>query len=64
MKLRDLSSKLQNLCSEGYSLEDVFIDIEGNNTDLADIEVRKVTRLGDDKKDMIVLAAWNKNEKV
>lgn len=64
MKLRDLSLKLQNLCHDGYSLEDVFIDIEGNNTDLADIEVRKVTRLGDDKKDMIVLAAWNKNEKV
>ena len=63
MKLVDLTSKLQSLCHEGHSLDEVFIDTDGNNT-FSEIEVRRVTQLGDTKKKIISLVAWRINGKL
>lgn len=58
MTLRELTNKLQNLCHDGYSNCDVLIDLNGNNKDYADIEVRRMTRLSD--KHYVSLVAWKK----
>lgn len=60
MTLRDLTEKLQNLCHEGHSLDEVFIDRDGNNTDLCDIEIRRCYFLGDEKKNVVSLVPWSK----
>lgn len=63
MTLQELSTKLQNLCHEGHSLDEVYIDTDGENTSLYEIKVRRVTQLGDEKKKIISLVAWEKIEK-
>lgn len=62
MTLQELSTKLQNLCHDGHSLDEVYIDTDGNNESLYEIEVRRVTRLGINKKKLITLVAWSKRE--
>lgn len=58
MKLQELTSKLQTLCHDGHSLDEVLIDIDGKNENFADIEVRRVNVLGE--KHQISLVAWRK----
>lgn len=60
MTLSDLTSKLQSLCHEGHSLDEVYIDTDGNNENLCEIEVRRVTHIGDKRKKIISLVAWRK----
>jgi hypothetical protein len=57
MKLHELASKLMALCRDGHSMDEVLIDVDGNNTHFADIEVRRVDRLSGKKK-QISLVAW------
>lgn len=59
MKLQELASRLQTLCHEGHSLDEVVIDLDGNNENYADIEVRRVNVLGE--KHQISLVAWRRN---
>lgn len=56
MTLQELTSRLQTLCHEGYSLDEVVIDLDGNNENYADIEVRRVHILGE--RHQISLMAW------
>ena len=58
MTLADLTSKLQTLCHDGHSLDEVVIDIDGKNKSYADIEVRRVNILGE--KHQISLVAWRR----
>lgn len=58
MNLVELTMKLQGLCHEGHSLDEVLIDIDGKNENYADIEVRRVNILGD--KHQISLVAGRK----
>lgn len=60
MTLRELTTKLQSLCHDGHSLDEVYIDTDGENESLYEIEVRRVTQLGDEKKKIISLVAWEK----
>lgn len=63
MTLRELTTKLQALCHDGHSLDEVYIDTDGNNESLYEIEVRRVTQLGDNARKYISLVAWEKIEK-
>lgn len=63
MTLRELTTKLQSLCHDGHSLDEVYIDTDGNNASLYEIEVRRVTQLGDKARKYISLVAWEKIEK-
>ena len=58
MTLQELTNKLQGLCHEGHSLDEVLIDIEGKNENYADIEVRLLHILGE--KHQISLVAWRR----
>lgn len=58
MNLVELTTKLQTLCHEGHSLDEVLIDIDGKNESYADIEVRRVNVLGE--KHQISLMAWRR----
>ena len=58
MNLAELTTKLQTLCIEGHSLDEVLIDIDGKNENYADIEVRLLHILG--KKHQISLVAWRR----
>lgn len=58
MTLQQLTSKLQTLCHDGHSLDEVVIDLDGNNENYADIEVRRVNVLGE--KHQISLVARRK----
>lgn len=60
MTLRELTTKLQALCHDGHSLDEVYIDTDGENTSLYEIEVRRVTQLGDNARKYISLVAWEK----
>ena len=60
MKLYELTTKLQSLCHDGHSLDEVLIDLDGNNETFADIEVRKVLFCGDKHKNQISLVAWKR----
>ena len=60
MTLQELSTKLQNLCHDGHSLDEVYIDTDGENKSLYEIEVRRVTQLGDNARKYISLVAWEK----
>lgn len=60
MNLAELTTKLQALCHDGHSLDEVYIDTDGENESLYEIEVRRVTQLGDEKKKIISLVAWEK----
>lgn len=51
MTLQELTTKLQTLCHEGHSLDEVLIDLDGNNENFADIEVRRVNILGEKTSD-------------
>lgn len=57
MTLQELSTKLQNLCHDGHSLDEVYIDTDGNNESLCEIEVRRVSHLGDNTRKYISLVA-------
>ena len=61
MTLQELTAKLQSLCHDGHSLDEVVIDLDGNNESYADIEVRKVSYLGD--RHQISLVAWGRGKK-
>lgn len=63
MTLQELTNKLQILCHDGHSLDEVYIDTDGENASLYEIEVRRVTQLGYEKKKIISLVAWEKIEK-
>ena len=58
MNLVELTTKLQTLCHEGHSLDEVLIDIDGKNENFADIKVRRVNVLGE--KPQISLVAWRR----
>ena len=58
MTLQELTSRLQTLCHEGYSPDEVLIDIDGKNENYADIEIRRVNILGE--KHQISLVAWRR----
>lgn len=58
MKLKELVSKLQTLCEEGHSLDEVVIDMDGKNENFADIEVSRVNYIGE--KHQISLVAWRR----
>lgn len=58
MNLAELTTKLQTLCHEGHSLDEVQIDIDGKNENCADIEVRLLHILGE--KHQISLVAWRR----
>ncbi|MBR6081214.1 MAG: hypothetical protein IKP60_13815 [Treponema sp.] len=45
--MQELTTKLQGLCHDGHSLDEVLIDIDGKNTNFADIEVRRINVLGE-----------------
>lgn len=60
MTLKELVSKLEALCHDGHSLDEVYIDTDGNNESLYEIEVRRVTQLGDNARKYISLVAWEK----
>ena len=60
MTLRELTTKLQALCHDGHSLDEVYIDTDGNNESLYEIEVRRVTKFGDNARKYISLVAWEK----
>ena len=62
MTLQELTVKLQNLCHDGHSLEQVYIDADGNNESLYELEVRRVSHLGDKQEKLITLVAWSKRE--
>ena len=59
MTLQELTTILQTLCHEGHSLDEVVIDLDGNNENYADIEVRRVNYIGE--KHQISLVAWRRN---
>lgn len=63
MNLVELTTKLQSLCHDGHSLDEVYIDTDGENASLYEIEVRRVTQLGDNARKYISLVAWEKIEK-
>lgn len=63
MTLQELTNKLQALCHDGHSLDEVYIDTDGNNESLYEIEVRRVTQLGDNARKYISLVAWEKINK-
>lgn len=58
MNLSELTTKLQGLCHDGHSLDEVLIDIDGKNENFANIEVRRVHILGE--KHQISLVAWRR----
>ncbi len=58
MNLAELTTKLQGLCHDGHSLDEVLIDIDGKNENFANIEVRRVHILGE--KHQISLVAWRR----
>ena len=58
MNLAEFTTKLQGLCHEGHSLDEVLIDIDGKNENYADIEIRRVKVLGE--KHQISLVAWRR----
>ena len=58
MNLVELTTKLQTLCHEGHSLDEVLIDIDGKNENYADIVVRLLHILGE--KHQISLVAWRR----
>lgn len=60
MTLQELTAKLQSLCHDGHSLDEVVIDLDGNNESYADIEVRKVPCLGEGGQ--ISLVAWGRKK--
>ena len=62
MTLQELTAKLQSLCHDGHSLDEVVIDLDGNNESYADIEVRKVSYLGD--RHQISLVAWSSKKTI
>lgn len=62
MTLQELTAKLQSLCHDGHSLDEVVIDLDGNNESYADIEVRKVSYLGD--RHQISLVAWSRKKTI
>ena len=57
MTLAELTSRLQTLCHDGHSLDEVVIT-DGKNENYADIEVRRVNILGE--KHQISLVAWRR----
>lgn len=60
MTLKEFVSKLQTLCEEGHSLDEVVIDMDGNNENYADIEVRRVSVLGNRRENKISLVGWRR----
>ena len=58
MTLAELTAKLQALCHDGHSLDEVLIDIDGNNKSFADIEVRRLHILGE--RHQVSLVAWRR----
>lgn len=60
MTLQELTLKLQSLCHEGYSLDEVVIDVDEKNENYADIEVRRVYFLGNHHENKISLVAWRR----
>lgn len=59
MTLVELTAKLQTLCHNGHSLDEVFIDLDGNNENYSDIEIRRVTQIGNGEH-LISLVPWRK----
>ena len=57
MTLKEFVLKLQTLCEEGHSLDEVVIDMDGNNENYADIEVRRVSFIGNRRENKISLVA-------
>ena len=58
MALQELTNKLQILCHDGHSLDEVNISIDGKS--YSDIEVRRVVLIGKEKKKIISLVAWRR----
>lgn len=58
MNLAELITKLQGLCHDGHSLDEVLIDIDGKNENFANIEIRRVHILGE--KHQISHVAWRR----
>ena len=53
MTLRELTDKLQTLCHEGHSLEEVVVDLDGNNERI--VEIRRVLWIGKGRKISLVI---------
>lgn len=58
MKLVDFTTKLQALCHDGYALAEVEIDMDGNNEQFADIEIRRL--FSEEGEAKISLVPWRK----
>ena len=58
MTLQELTNKLQILCHDGHSLDEVVIDLDGKNENFSDIEVRLLNILG--QRHQISLVAWRR----
>lgn len=56
MTLSELTGKLQNLCHDGHSLDEVLIDLDGCNETYAEIEVKRVKHLKNEKSIVALVA--------
>lgn len=62
MKLVDFTTKLQALCHDGYALAEVEIDMDGNNEQFADIEIRRLFSLEEGGRKSVLFRGENNGD--